>query len=63
MFIELKDSSMLVNTHAVVCITSAQIVFTSGEVKKLKGTDYETFMAGVEKEQQRNAIRRGYLDI
>lgn len=63
MLIALKDSRMLVNTHAVACITPAQIVFTSGEVRDLEGSDYEKFLARVEKEQQRNAIRRGYLEI
>lgn len=63
MFIEMKDSRIFLNTKSVAFLTPTQITFTSGETQKLRGNDYETFIAAVEKEQHRIAIRHGALDI
>lgn len=63
MFIELKDSGILVNTRHVIFAAPGKVAFDSGEVRKLSGNDYKALVDAIEREQRFCAARRRWIDI
>ena len=63
MFIELKDSRILVNTRHVIFAAPGKVAFDSGEVRKLSGNDYKAFVDAIEREQRLSVARSRRIDI
>lgn len=58
MFVELQESGLYVNTRNVSFATQTRIGFTSGDVLKLQGGDYQRLVSAIEAEQHKSAVLR-----